>query len=335
MKPKLVFVLMSAVQPVHAVSELCRALAPHTVLVHHDFAQTPEFPLKEPNVLFVPDPKRTGWAVWGFTEGVFHAMQFALRNLDFDYLQLLSPTCLPIKPMKAFEEHVAAHATEADFAWLDLLADRDALMAVSYRMFAPEHSLRHRVLRRLRQEYFGSSTALRDVAGVQLRTRFGYEKEHLNWRARLALKMTQAFANRSIGWHIFDENFRPYFGSAWFGAHRHVIEWMVGRFDQPNIQRYFPKLRIAEELLIPTLLKNSGFKSGPYNHCIITFNEANPKWLGDEDFETLQRSSAFFARKFPVEPSTPIRRRVLLELVGMDGAGDFPPRSEETEGSGG
>ena len=318
MKPRIVFVVMSAVHSVHAVAELARSLAPHTVLVHHDFAQTPDFPLDEPNIVFVSQPKRTGWGVWGYTQGVFHSLQFAVCNLEFDYVQFLSPTCLPIKPMQAFEAHVAARNSEADFAWIDLYDDRDALMSVAYRAFAPEHSLRHRMLRRLRLMYFGSSSSRIDVAGVQLRTAPATDAHgRLPWRARLALAVTRTWAHPAIGRHIFAKDFRPCFGSAWFGAHRHVIEWMIGCFEEPDLQRYFSRLQIPEELILPTMLRNSTFKGGPSNHCIARFNEANPKWLGDDDFDELAQSPAFFARKFPDDPSAAIRRRVLTELVGM------------------
>lgn len=316
LKPKLVFVIMSAVHPVQVVRELVRSLAPHTVLVHHDFSQTPDFELSEPNVIFVPHPKKTGWGAWGFTEGIFHSIRYALDSLEFDYLQLLSPTCLPIKPLSSFEEHVAARTSDVNFSWVDLYDDTDGLMSVGYRMFAPEHSMRHRFLRRVLMSYYGTSDRRRDVAGVQLRTSPAMGTDgSLPWRARLALKMIQGWARPGSGRHPFDENFRPCFGSAWFGARRHVLEWMVRRFSQPDIVRYFSRLRIPEELVIPTLLRNSGFKSGPYNHCIITFNGPNPKWLDEGDFGTLQASPAFFARKFPVELDAPIRRRVLLDLV--------------------
>ena len=321
MKPKIVFLVMSAVHPVSAVRELSRALAPHTILVHHDFLQTPEFLLDEPNVIFVPDPKKTGWGVWAFTEGIFHALRFAVENLDFDYLQLLSPTCLPIKPLRAFEEHVAQRQTEAHFSGIDLYNNRDALMSVGYRMFAREHTLSHRILRRLSREYFGDTPDRWDQAGVQLRTHPpAADGGNLPWRARLALKLTQIWSKPGNRQHMFDENFRPYFGSPWFGARRHVMEWMVERFSQPAIQHQFSRLRIPEELLIPTLLMNSSFKRGPYNHYIITFLGANPKWIDDRDFDAIRHSPAFFARKFSVEPSAPIRRRVLLELAGVDQA---------------
>ena len=100
MRPKIVFVVMSAISKPATTEQLARALAPHIVLVHHDFHQTPYFPLVAPNVRFVPNPRRTGWAVFGFTDGIFHSLRYALENFEFDYLQLLSPTCLPIKPLQ-------------------------------------------------------------------------------------------------------------------------------------------------------------------------------------------------------------------------------------------
>ena len=41
-------------------------------------------------------------------------------------------------------------------------------------------------------------------------------------------------------------------------------------------------------------VKKKGFKSGPMNHYIVTFIEANPAWLTDADFEFLQKSPTFF-----------------------------------------
>jgi hypothetical protein len=158
---------------------------------------------------------------------------------------------------------------------------------------------------------------LRDVAGVQLRTKPATRADgSLPWSARIALKVTEHWSRPSSR-HLFNDDFRPYFGSAWFGARREVVTWLLERYSQPDVMNQFSKLRIPEELLIPSLLKNSGFKEGAYNHCILTFHGANPQWIGDEDFEVLRRSPAFFARKFPVDTDAPIRRRVLRELVGV------------------
>jgi hypothetical protein len=310
MKAKIVFLVMSAVSKPETVDQLARALAPHTVLVHHDFSQTPEFPLKAPNVRFVPDPKRTGWGVFGFVEGVFHAMQYALAHIDFDYLQLLSPTCLPIKPLDQFETHVSGRA-DAHFDCVDVLNDQDALMSIGYRAFTPDRSLRHRAAARLSRAYFGASAGRRDEAGIWLHS--GGSRTPVSW---LALLVTKALSRRLIGRHIFDENFRAYYGSAWFGARRHIISGMVENFRRPHLWRYFSRLRLSEEILIPTLLMHLQASKGPMNHCMKTFDQAHTGVFDLVDIEQLKNSPAYFARKFPDDPMAPVRIRVLAEMVG-------------------
>ena len=87
-------------------------------------------------------------------------MQYALDNLDFDYLQLLSPSCLPIKPMDKFEAHVSGPA-DAHFDCVDVLRDQDALMSIGYRALLPDRSFRFRLGRRLSNVYFGDSLGRR------------------------------------------------------------------------------------------------------------------------------------------------------------------------------
>ena len=314
MKPKIVFVVMSAVSKPATIEQLARALAPHLVLVHHDFSQTPNFPLTAPNVRFVPNPKRTGWAVFGFVDGIFHSLQYAIANIDFDYLQLLSPTCLPIKPIQQFEAHVSGPA-DAHFDCIDLLRDRDALMSVGYRAFAPEGSLRHRVARRLSLVYFGDSSSRRDEAGIWLRS--GAATGVLPW---IALGSMKALGRPWIGRHIFDESFRPYCGSTWFGARRHVIGAMVEFFSRPAVRDYFSRLRIADEFLIPSVLMHLEVRKGPMNHFIQAFTHAHTGEIHEEHIEQLRRSSAYFARKFADDPAAPARVRVLRELAESDAA---------------
>lgn len=310
MKPTIVFLVMSAVNKAETVDQLAYALAPHTVLVHHDFFQTPDFPLTAPNVLFVPNPKRTGWAFFGFVDGIFHSMQYALENLDFDYLQLLSPTCLPIKPVEAFEAHISGRA-EAHFDCVDLLRDQDALMSVGYRALTPEKSFRHRVARHLAKVYFGTSLRRRDEAGIWLHS--GNRKTPVSLMALWAVK---ALSRPAIGRHIFDETFRPYYGSTWFGASRHIVTAMLGSFSRPGVRDYFSRLCIADEFLIPTLLMEVAPAKGPMNHFIQKFDQAHPGRIGEDDLERLKTTPAYFARKFPDDPAAPIRLRVLEELAG-------------------
>lgn len=311
--PRVLFLVMSAVSRPGTVDQLAASLAPHRVLVHHDFTQTADFQLHSPNVHWVPDPWRTGWANFGFVEGIFHSMRYALEHIEFDYLQLLSPTCLPIRPMKDFEAH-AGGPCDAHFDCIDLLRDRDALMSVGYRAFTPEKTLRHRALRRLSVAYFGESSGRRDEAGIWLRSGAAP-----GVTPRVAYAAVRAFGHRAIGQHVFDEGFRPYYGSTWFGARRDVIAGLVSHFSRPEIHDYFSRLRIADEFLIPTLLMHLGVRKGPMNHYIQKYQDAHTGSIQDSHIALLRESRAFFARKFPDDPHATVRWRVLRELAGVRG----------------
>lgn len=330
MRPKILFVVMSAVHRADVVDQLARSLAPHQVLVHHDFSQTPQFELSASNILFVPDPKRTGWADFGFVDGIFHSLHYALDHLEFDYLQLLSPTCLPIKTMEQFEAHVS-NGEEAHFGSIALRDDTDALMWVGYRAFTPYPSFRHRVARWLTGRHFLGSTGRRDEAGIWLKSGFATtEKGRMSMLARLARLSFSAMSHSLLGRHIFGKDLPPYVGSVWFGARRHVVQALVAAFAQPGLRDYFSRLRIAEEFLIPTLLKRTGARAGPLNHYINRFDEAHPQWIDDSDFATLRTSNKFFARKFSNDPQSSIRLRVIDELVAcpLDTAAGSRSRSQ-------
>lgn len=318
MQPRIVFLVMSAVSTPETVDQLARSLAPHVVLVHHDFSQTPDFPLTAANVQFVPHPRRTGWAFFGFVEGIFHSLRHALSTIDFDYLQLLSPSCLPIKPIAAFEAQVLGPA-QAHFDCIDLLADHDALMSVGYRAFTPETSLRHRMARRATNLYYGESHGRRDEAGIWLRTGGGH-----GLMGRPAEMLIRALSHPAIGRHPFDEAFRPYYGTAWFGARRSIVEGMVEVFARPAIHGYFSRLRIAEEFLIPTMLMQLVTAKGPMNHAIKTYNGARAGFFDMEDVEALRASTAFFARKFPDDVSAQIRSTVLREMASSPALSSAP-----------
>ena len=309
---RLVFVVMSAVAKPGTVDQLAQALWPHPVLVHHDFAQTPQFALCTPQVQFVPDPVRTGWAEFGFVDGIFHSLQHALNHTDFDYLQLLSPTCLPIKPLADFERHVSG-THDAHFDAIDLSRDPDAHLSVGYRAWTAEGSLGHRIARRLVNIYYGDSAGRRDEAGVWLRTGrsssawaglAGWPLRALGRPARCGLSETQGLA--------------LHYGSVWFGARRHIIDGLVRAYRQPGLRDRFARMHIAEEFLLPSLLMHLRPRRGPRNHLIARFDGAHPGVFGTDQLEALRRSPAWFARKFPDDPQADVRRLVIEQLASAN-----------------
>jgi hypothetical protein len=309
---RLVFVVMSAVAEPGTVDQLAQALWPHPVLVHHDFAQTPQFALCTPQVQFVPDPVRTGWAEFGFVDGIFHSLQHALNHTDFDYLQLLSPTCLPIKPLADFERHVSG-THDAHFDAIDLSRDPDAHLSVGYRAWTAEGSLGHRIARRLVNIYYGDSAGRRDEAGVWLRTGrsssawaglAGWPLRALGRPARCGRSETQGLA--------------LHYGSVWFGARRHIIDGLVRAYRQPGLRDRFARMHIAEEFLLPSLLMHLRPRRGPRNHLIARFDGAHPGVFGTDQLEALRRSPAWFARKFPDDPQADVRRLVIEQLASAN-----------------
>ena len=308
-RPRLVFLVMSAVAQAATVDQLARALLPHTVLVHHDFKQTPNFELGAGNVQFVPNPVHTGWAQFGFVDGIFHGLAHALRHLDFDYLQLLSPSCLPIKPMADFERHVNGRH-DAHFDAIDLSRDLDAQLSVGYRAWTREGSLVHRLARRLVNHYYGNSTGRRDEAGIWLRTGRGQSA----WSA-LAGWPLHAGARQLFDCRIGSQRLALHYGSVWFGARRTVVNGLVQAYRQPGLRERFSRMHIAEEFLIPSLLMQLRPQRGPMNHLIARFDGAHPGVFGSDQFDTLRRSPAWFARKFVDDPEAPIRRQVIEHLA--------------------
>lgn len=323
-RTRIVFVVMSAVAQAQTVDQLARALAPHPVLVHHDFSQQRDFALSARNAQFVPDAVRMGWARFGFVQGIFHTLQHAVQTLDFDYLQLLSPSCLPIAPLADFERHISG-PQEAHFDALDLQADADVRRSVGYRAWTTENSLAHRAMRRLCTVCFGDAPERRDEAGVWV-----HSGRASGVQAALAALALDSLTLPGVGRKLRGPELRLYYGSTWFGARVHLIDGMLHLWHQPGVQDYFARVRIAEEFLIPSLLMALKPHKGPMNHLIQRFDQAHPGCFAQADLARLRRSGAFFARKFPDDARAPVRQRVLHELVLQPPRRLWPARAVQT-----
>jgi hypothetical protein len=61
-----------------------------------------------------------------------------------------------------------------------------------------------------------------------------------------------------------------------------------------------------------------GVRKGPMNHFIQVFEQAHTGEIHEEHIGQLERSGAYFARKFADNPMAPVRVRVLRELAGTE-----------------
>jgi hypothetical protein len=307
---RILFGIMSAVQPAATVASLADALGPrHAILVHHDWSQQAGFAVSRPNVSFVQEPRRTGWANWGFSEGILRLVGAALETRQFDYFQLLSPTCLPVRPAEDFERYLAACGADFLVDAVRLDSDPHVLMSHGWRAYAAADSLQQRLLRRARRWYFGDNTGVTSRSGLSFPATSLLASGGLAaLRARAAYRLTlQAREGRGFS-HPFTRDFPCYAGSTWFTASRRGCEHLMERAADGALTAAFSRMHMGDEMFFPSVFKNSGLPCAPAVHYIARFAGARPVWFDLADFDDIRRSGAYFARKFPEAPESPVRQ---------------------------
>lgn len=304
---KIVFGIMSAVHSAQSVDQLANALAPWPVVVHHDFSQSPDFKLTAPNIHLVSSPKKTGWAVWGFSEGIMHLLQTCLDEHDADYFQLLSPTCLPIRPVDEFAQFIENDWRDVHIGAADLYLDDDLEMNFSYRAFAERESFNFKLLRKLRRIYFSGTQTKREIANMQTLSRDGVKP---NFVQQFALKLTRLV--RRFGSHAYSDNrLRVMVGGTWFGCRKEAGEYLLSCLSNPTRREKFSKMQIPDEMMFSSVFWSGPFEIGAPNHFVNEFDEHNPKWIEASQLDEIRETGHFFARKFRDDPKDPARRQVL------------------------
>lgn len=303
---------MSATQTAGVVDQLAALLQPHTVVVHHDFRKLADYKPTASNVDLIADPRDTGWGTWGFSDAIFYTLRHALDRYDFDYLQLLSPTCLPLRPLKDFEAHVATDPADVHADLMALDRDDDTFMNFGYRTFAPHPSLRFRLLQRMRIWYFA-----RGADFIQTHSLAMWKRQNgcTSLKEQVALWLTRQAALGRLGAHVFASGFHPMIGGTFFGARRAVCEHLVGLWERNEIPAYLKQLVIVDETLFASLFGNSSFKLGCANHAISDFDrQGHPRWIERADLERLIDTGRFFGRKFSADPDDAVRRMHIARL---------------------
>ncbi len=312
---KIAFGIMSAVHSAATVQQLVDALQPYPVLIHHDFSQQPDFVIEARNARFVDNACRTGWDDWGFSKGIFRLLDEAMADSEVDYFQLLSPTCLPIRPLDEFAAMLARDEYDAHNEFFDLQVNDAARINFAYRAYAHAGSLRCRILWRCFNIWAGRQWHTEDGCNLQLRIpdddRPGLDARFAEWVSRLARD----------GWlsrHPFNDTFRVMAGGTWFGVNRVAAKRMLALYADPRVQDWFPHVHLADEMLISTLIGNSSLRVGPSNHYVNVFDEARPREFKHGEIDQVMASGRFFGRKFPDDPTDPGRLSVIRRIAPVE-----------------
>lgn len=307
---RIVFGVMSSHEGPGVVAQLADTLSPFRVVVHHDAARHGRLRARRPNLDYVPDPVPTGWGSWGFCQAILHTLRHALAAHDGDYFQLLSASCLPIRPLADFQCHIDQDPARIHADLMPVDGNVNTLMTFAYRTYLPGGGLRFRLMRRARCWYFGRDARLVQTCSLSILKRQPPVRSVMAGQAGIAL--TRLAARGMLGSHPFSADLRPAIGSIWFGAHREVCEQLLRRWETDPRMDFFRRLHIVDETLFPTLLANAGATIHSSNHAVNAFDpQGHPHLIDEVALDRLAGSGRFFARKFSTDPNHPVRLRAI------------------------
>lgn len=325
MSARLAFVLTCALEPPAVVEQLIDLLDPFPVIVQHDFGAQPLFALRpRPGRLFwVPVEHSPGWGTWAGVMAVSDAVRHALRVTDADYVQILSGSCLPLRPVQAFARHVAEQDVDANAAWFDAFESDDALMAYAWRLVGNrDRVLGRRVLRRLASDWFREPPTMAPRAGLQIPKRQMPSGPIERARALGAVTITRAALQQRLDQIPDAAALPPVFGSGWIGARRRVWEYLRDRLQVPEVRAWLEHVHFPDEHAWVSLLAGSRFRVGPLNHLVGRFAPSGKGIpFATPDLARIDATSAFFGRKFSLEADDPVRFAVVSRLQ----QGDYRP----------
>ncbi|MBA3479382.1 MAG: hypothetical protein H0T52_13445 [Lautropia sp.] len=322
---EIAFGVLSAHEPQETVKQLVCSLGDRDpIIVHHDYSKQPRFTLAGTRAYLIPDFIETSWGSAALPRAIFHLIRTALKRSHFHYFQLLSASCLPLRPIDELRGHLSAgrHAIYADIINLD--SDERAMMSHGHRVFCRTGKHGSRLLNWSRRCYLGNDPVTVQQANLGIVER---SRPHAGLTARqwLGKKIHHAARAGLLDTHPFRGDTAPLVGSLWFCLRRDVCEYLVHQEESNPLIPFLMGLKVCDEILFPTILGNSPFASVPSNHLVSDFIGSHPRPFDEGDLQTLARSEKFFARKFEVAPRDRIRQSVLERLECLK-HGDSPMR---------
>lgn len=314
--PKIAFGVLSSKKSAPAIDEIARAVFPHPVYVHHDFSKQPEFSPTETNVHILSNPVETAWGNWSLVAATFRLMESALNDRGVTHFQLLSEACLPIQPIREFEEYLSSQRPDAMIDIHPLQTD-GALYSHGWR-YITTSSFHRRVLKRASIWYWGNAADYKVVSSVNLRLPAVSPNGGLSFRQRIGRWTIDCYLA------LFRDDLQCLgarevaIGGQWFGVSRRTAQWLIQANNQlKGLTLHFQKCHIPDESYVHTLLLSAQLdklplKVLPSNHAMQWDGcGTGPDELDDAAIPSLRKSGRFFARKFPLERFAHVRRQLL------------------------
>lgn len=306
---KIVFGLLSSKDSAAAVEQFAKAVWPHVVLVHHDFSKCPDFDTEAKNIFLVDQYVPTKWGDWSLVDAALVLMRQALDRFEFDYFQLVSESCMPIRPVSEFAAYLKTHRPAVMMNRFPIEGG-DALYNFGWRYFSTL-SLYQRIMRRAGAMCLGKNNGWRTSMGVNLRVSAA---EPAGWRRKLEKRVGRWILRLFLSRLISDFPTRVvetcWVGSQWFGASRAATAKLLkARWTVPSLAQHYAECPIPDESYFHTLIAVSNVGSVIEGNHYTSWAGAGsgPDQLALSDLPALVASKLFFARKLSLNPQCPLR----------------------------
>lgn len=321
---RVVFGILSSNNTAEAIQQIVDAIGSnHTVLIHHDFSKQPDFQVTGDNVHILEDYSITGWGSWTLVEAVIKLMDHALKIPEWDYFQLLSDTCLPIRPIQEFEHYLATEKPDANISCFSFSDQSDLLLTHGFRAFSPKgNSFSHKLLRRVTKfsNEMRGMDGYRMLGALTLPVYTNDDKLIVKLFALALPKLLFRLAMKGIGFtHPFRGNTQPYVGSQFFGCSKEVCQqiqhWMATNSEL--VEGIKTQVAIPDEFFFQTVIGNLNLPNRKTTNHLVNFFDSKTRH-GNEfelsDADRLNDSGKFFARKFSKNPQDPMRLQTIKRI---------------------
>jgi O-antigen/teichoic acid export membrane protein len=296
------------------IRELAGLVAPHPVIVHHDFSKCPELALAAPNIEILADHATTAWGDWSLVDATFRLMASAFSRPEVTHFQLLSEACLPVRSIREFERMLSDLRPAVMIE--GVAADNREIFASHGWRYVSPNPIVMKIAKKLCFLYLGKEKQHRQVANMNishLRVTSSFallRKVVLGYAVDLLQKIAKHRLQRlGVGTLVV--------GSQWFAVDRSVGMWLIRcQKECPGLVEHFKHTHIPDEAFFPTLVFNCpGLDKSRLlasNHVLMWRGNLNgPDLLAETDLKFIQQSGRYFARKFPLDTMSPVRRMAI------------------------
>jgi Family of unknown function (DUF5927)/Core-2/I-Branching enzyme len=202
------------------------------------------------------------WGSFGLVQASIYASTLMLADFpQVSHVLLASGSCLPIRPVRALQAHLASHP-DTDF--IESVTTADVGWTVGG----------------LNQERF------------TLRFPFSWKRQRRLFDGYVALQRTLRFRRR------VPKGLVPHLGSQWWCLTRPSLQAVLSLPDRPKLDHYFKRVWIPDESYFQSLVRQVSTRIESRSLTLSKFDyQGRPHVFYDDHLHLLRQTDAFVARK--------------------------------------